>query len=164
MRTSKPLAAIVLTGALAAGCHSSSGTARDDVAALAPTVVAAAVRDNYGGSCPPSTERAPSFQAIISVAGGPVTVTYQWLTGSGTSADPILKTIEFPYDGPQHAAISLTETGYLPDQTRSDWIAVYLRGPVRAESNHITFTTSCYIGRPHRLEPREPGTPTRPVY
>lgn len=164
MRTSKGLAVIILTGALTAACRNGSTTGTGDLAGVIPTVVAAATRTTYGGPCPPAAERAPSFQAIISVPAGPVTVTYEWVTGTGGSPDSGPRTIQFPYGGPQHVAISFTETGYLPDQTWSDWIAVHITSPVKVRSNHVTFTTSCHTGRPHRLEPREGGTLPRPVY
>ncbi len=119
----------------------------------AVSVVGATTRGSYTGPCPPSPARAPTFQAIISVPSGPTDVTYRWQTGAGDSTDPTPKTLHFPGTGPQHAAITFTETGHLPDQTLAGWIGVYVSSPIMVESNHMRFTTTCHSGRPHRLDP-----------
>jgi eukaryotic-like serine/threonine-protein kinase len=122
------------------------------------SVVGATVRTSYTGQCPPNADQAPSFTAIISVPNGPTTVTYQWLTSHGTSTDPSPHVLDFPGGGPQYTVVTFTETGYLPDQTLADWIAIYIRSPRTTESNHLAFTTSCHTGRPHRYDPNDSAT------
>lgn len=150
------VAAVIVAGRLAAP------TAR---AQSAPTVsvVGATARGTYTGPCPPPAERAPSFQAVITVPSGPTNVTYRWLTGSGGSSDPTPKTLHFPGTGRQHAAITFIESGYLPDQTLADWVAVYVSSPLMVKSNHMGFTTTCHSGRPHRLDPASNVTDMAPV-
>ena len=118
---------------------------KDDKPESIPTVSVKGhvVRGNYSGPCPPPPGKAPAFTAVISVSDGPVTVTYQWLTSNGGSSDPQTKTIDFPKTGPQQATVTFTETSYLPGQTVKNWIAVYVRTPAEAESNHMDFTNTC---------------------
>jgi hypothetical protein len=119
---------------------------------LTATVLVAASHTSYTGQCPPTTAQAPTFQAIISIPRGPTSVVYQWLTSDGGSTDPSPHTLQFTGDGPQHAAITFTETSYVPNHTLTDWIAVHLISPDAIESNHVAFTTSCHNGRPHRYD------------
>jgi hypothetical protein len=112
------------------------------------TVTASAIRDRYTGSCPPPSDKAPSFQAVISVSNGPVTVRYRWLTQNGGSSDPSEKTITFSGTGAQQQTVYFTETSYLPEQSLTRWIAVYILSPVSVESNHVSFTTSCVVPNP----------------
>jgi hypothetical protein len=160
MYTYPSLRSAVLAGMLLmplAACDQRNGEASADLPGKV-SVLSAAVRTSYTGQCPPSIERAPSFTAIISVASGPTTVTYQWLTSDGSSTDPDIHDLYFPGDGVQHAVVTFTETGYLPDQTRADWIALYIRSPLTVESNHLPFTTRCRTGHPHRLDPDTSGS------
>jgi hypothetical protein len=153
MHTRTLLSASIVLAIALTGCGQPAPPSTRGEFVIVPTVVGAVIQGSYTGPCPPASDRAPAFQAIISVPRGPVTITYQWLTGRGGSADPTPKTLEFPNGGPEHVAISFTETRYLPDQTLTDWIAVYIRSPRPAESNHMSFTTTCHTGRPHRLDP-----------
>jgi hypothetical protein len=157
----KPLLrSATLAGALLAsivGCGKADRTPAasvpDSPPVVAVSVVGAAIRTTYNGQCPPSVDRAPSFEAIISVTRGPATVTYQWLTGKGNSTDPSRRVLNFTGGGAQQAVVRFTETGYIPDATRADWIAVFVRSPLTVESNRMAFTTSCHAGRPHRYDP-----------
>ncbi len=118
------------------------------------SVVAAASHTSYTGQCPPPADRAPSFQAIITVAGGPTTVAYQWLTsGSGGSSNTAPHVLDFPDGGRQHAVISFTETSYVADYSLTGSVRVQVLSPRQVSTDPISFTTSCYTGRPHRYDP-----------
>ena len=65
------------------------------------------------------------------------------LTSNGGGSDRQSQTIDFPKTGPQQATVTFTETSYLPGQTVKNWIAVYVRTPAEAESNHMDFTNTC---------------------
>jgi eukaryotic-like serine/threonine-protein kinase len=160
MHTKSLLGSAAIAGALLAstlGCSRADSTpvasVPDSPPVIAISVVGAAVRTTYNGQCPPSIDRAPAFEAIISVTRGPTTVTYQWLTGKGNSTDPSRRLLNFTGRGAQQAVVRFTETGYVPDSTRADWVAVFVRSPLAVESNHMPFSTSCHTGRPHRYDP-----------
>ena len=145
-------AAVALMLASIAGCSRTVSSPPTIVpnASSAISVVAAAVRTTYTGQCPPSSERAPSFEAIISVTHGPLTITYQWLTGDASGSDPSVRMITFDGSGPQQSVVAYTETAFAPDRTRADWAALIVRSPLAVESNHVAFTTSCHTAGPHR--------------
>ncbi|WP_436534625.1 hypothetical protein [Actinoplanes sp. HUAS TT8] len=107
------------------------------------TVTAEAVRRTYVGPCPPPPESAPTFRATIRVSRGPVTVTYQWLTGNGGSSDPSLKTIVFDGSGPQERVVEYIDTGYLPDRTTPEQARLVVVMPVETSSGAIPFSTTC---------------------
>ncbi len=109
------------------------------------TVTASAIRKSYTGPCPPPSDQTPSFQAVINVSNGPVSVRYRWLTSNGGSSDPSDKTVTFSGTGAQQQTVYFTETSYLPGQSFTDWIAVYVVSPVSVESNHVSFSTSCVV-------------------
>jgi hypothetical protein len=166
MRTTLPLraatlAAILLTSTAACG---QAGTRSTDDPPDSVFVVAAAVRTSYTGQCPPPADRAPSYEAIISVVSGPTTVTYQWRTGNGRNVDPSPHQLSFPGGAAQYAVVSFTDTDYVPDHTLADWVAVYTRDPRVVESNHMPLTTSCHTGRPHRYDPVDPPAITADIH
>jgi hypothetical protein len=130
------------------------------------SVVAAASHTSYTGQCPPPADRAPSFQAIIIVAGGPTTVAYQWLTsGSGGSSNTAPHVLDFPDGGRQHAVISFTETSYIADYSLTGSVRVQVLSPRQVSTDPISFTTSCHTGRPHRYDPEnaQPTTNITPM-
>jgi hypothetical protein len=116
------------------------------------SVVAAASHTSYTGQCPPPVDRAPSFQAIITVAGGPTTVAYQWST-NGSSSNAAPHVLDFPGGGRQHAVISFTETSYIADYSLTGSVSVQVLSPRQVSTDPISFTTSCHTGRPHRYDP-----------
>jgi hypothetical protein len=107
------------------------------------TVTAEAIRASYTGPCPPSADSAPRFRATIRVNKGPVTVSYQWLASNGGSSDPELKTITFNGTGPQERTVEHAELSYLPDETVTDWVALYVRVPNDVRSNKVSYTMTC---------------------
>jgi hypothetical protein len=145
------VATVLAAAAVVAAVRAVAWTAHSD-GTPAVSVVAAPSRNGYTGPCPPSAERAPSFQAIITVPRGPATVTYRWLTGRGIT-DPPLNTVHLAGTGWQSVAVAYTETSHIPDQTYTDWVAVQVSSPQAVESNHLTLTTTCHSARPHRLDP-----------
>jgi hypothetical protein len=110
---------------------------------IAVTATASAIRDSYSGPCPPPTDTAPYFKGVISVSRGPVTVQYAWRASNNGSSDPSVKTMTFSGSGAQQQTVNYTDTSYLPNQTFTDWVALYIYAPVNTESNHVSFTTTC---------------------
>ncbi|GHA37115.1 protein kinase [Streptomyces spiroverticillatus] len=100
------------------------------------------VRDTYTGKCPPPASALPSFSATITVTRAPVTVEYQWVTGSGeTSGGEWLKA-DFAA-GSLSQQVHHTEGTYKKDETWKDTIKVTVRSPKSAESASVPFTVTC---------------------
>jgi eukaryotic-like serine/threonine-protein kinase len=113
--------------------------------------VAAAERRSYTGQCPLVADRAPAFHAIITVAGGPTTVTYQWVNTA--DPHPATQELSFPGGGRQHAVVSYTESRYDPDRTRTGWITLKIVTPRAVSTDPMPYTISCHTGTPHRYDP-----------
>ncbi|MGE7425867.1 protein kinase domain-containing protein [Staphylococcus capitis] len=111
-------------------------------------VTVSAARDQYTGQCPPSADLAPSFSAVVTVDRTPATVTYRWTTGSGGGSDPEWKTLDFPAGGGGSLTVQHTELSYLAGSTLEDWMAVVVKSPVEAESEHVPFTVVCSASPP----------------
>jgi hypothetical protein len=106
---------------------------------------ARAIRDSYNGTCPPPVDRSPSFEGVISVSHGPVTVEYQWLSSNGGSANSNLKTVTFRGSGPQQRRVHFTQRVWPDDRGGriTAWIALYIRVPIGTESNHVSYAVVC---------------------
>jgi len=109
-----------------------------------PTVTAtvSAIKGSYSGPCPPP-KNATTYQAVITVSSGPVTVTFRWTTSNGGDSDPSTQTITFSGTGRQSRTVTHNESFYLPGQTTNDWIAVNLMTPTSGQSNHAAYQLTC---------------------
>jgi PKD domain/Divergent InlB B-repeat domain len=101
-----------------------------------------AIKGSYSGSCPPP-KTATTYQAVISVSSGPVTVSFRWTSSNGGDTDPSTKTLTFTGAGPQSQTVTHNEAFYLPGQTINDWIAVDLMTPTSGQSNHAAYQLTC---------------------
>jgi hypothetical protein len=110
--------------------------------ALTVTVQVSAVKDSYSGPCPPPPNAA-TYQAVISVSSGPVTVSFRWTGDNGGDTDPSTKTVTFSGTGPQSTTVTHNEASYLPDTTVTDSISVVLISPATGQSNHAPYRLTC---------------------
>jgi hypothetical protein len=106
------------------------------------TVTVSAIKGSYTGSCPPPAN-ATTYQAVISVSSGPVTVSFRWTSDNGGDSDPSTKTVTFPGTGPQSQTVTHNESFYLPDRTTTNSIAVNLLSPTIGQSNHAPYQLTC---------------------
>jgi hypothetical protein len=122
-------------------------------------------RVTYSGSCPPSKDQAPTFEATITVTRGPVDVRYRWTTSNGGSSDPNWHVIRFDDSGRQQQTITYTDLSYLPEQAIQDWVAVDIDSPVTLQSNRVGFATTCTRPDPPRSAPQlTPPVPPTPAH
>jgi hypothetical protein len=106
------------------------------------TATVSAIKGSYTGACPPP-KNATTYQAVITVSSGPVTVTYRWTSSNGGDSDPSTKTVTFSGTGRQSQTVTHNESFYLPGQTVNDWIAVDLLTPTNTQSNHAAYQLTC---------------------
>ncbi|MFC5718601.1 protein kinase [Streptomyces gamaensis] len=130
-------------GAAASPGTPAGGRAGQSSASGAPSVQVSvsAVRDRYSGPCPPPADQAPAFTATFTVGSVPATVTYRWVTGSGSVTDGGEKTVEFT--GARSQTVRHAESERGASDAGRDWIAVEVTGPGRLTSAHVPFTVQC---------------------
>ncbi|MDT3397493.1 serine/threonine-protein kinase [Streptomyces sp. B1866] len=131
--------------ATGSGPSTASASASPSPTGYALTVVLRADRGSYAGACPPPAAQAPAFSATLTVDRD-ATVEYRWITGSGEVSGGGWQTARL--DGGEPLTVRHAETGYEPDGTRRDWIAVETRSPKSVTSNRASFAVVCQEAPP----------------
>ncbi|KES06821.1 protein kinase [Streptomyces toyocaensis] len=112
------------------------------------SVTVAGARTEYSGACPPPGERAPAFTATFTVGRLPAEVSYRWVAGDGSVADPGWRTLSFPEGGGRARQDTVVVTTYAEDGTYRSEIGVEVRGPVRTTSETVPFSVACETETP----------------
>jgi hypothetical protein len=131
-------------------------------------VVSASVRTvlgAYTGPCSAAATSAgqgPTFEATISVSGGPVTVAFHWtLTDPKGSTTPVPDTLSFPGTGPQTgtADYSVPVDHYGAGTTNDGHISLQVDSPrTTAAPEHLSYEISCASASPSPSPSPSPST------
>lgn len=96
----------------------------------------------YRGTCPPFSEKAPTFTATFTVDRTPAEVTYRWVADNDSLTDEKWQTLSFAADDKKTQSKSLDFSSYYGESFRT-LIGVEVREPHAIKSNKVLLVISC---------------------